>query len=155
MLKSALDGVVLTLAVLAISAVVLFESGYVPANADAPPGRLETWAASTSLGATLNREAPKEPDPVALTDENLLAGVRLFAPELGRLPREFKGTERIVGVVLRENTQMRELACSLGFSEDGNAASDSDEVRLVFALRPESGPAPIRSTHTDVVANAG
>jgi len=79
MLKSALGGVLLTLAVLAAAAVALFESGFVPANADSPPSRLETWAAATSLEATLNREAPKEPDPVALTDENLVAGVRLFA----------------------------------------------------------------------------
>ena len=79
MLKSALGGVVLTLAVLVAAAVVLFESGVVPANADAPPSRLETWAAATSLEATVNREAPKEPDPVALTEENLVAGVRLFA----------------------------------------------------------------------------
>ena len=50
-----------------------------------------------------------------------------------------RGTERIVGVVLRENTQMRDLARSLGFFEDRNAAADSD-VRLAFALRPESAP---------------
>ncbi|MFC5496926.1 c-type cytochrome [Caenimonas terrae] len=79
MLKSALAGVALTVALLAAAAFALVESGYIPANADAAPGRLETWIASTSLDATLNREAPKEPNPVALTDENLLAGVNLFA----------------------------------------------------------------------------
>jgi mono/diheme cytochrome c family protein len=79
MLKSALGGVLLTLAVLAAAAVVLIEIGFVPANADAAPSRLDTWAATTSLEATLKREAPKEPDPVTLTDENLVAGVRLFA----------------------------------------------------------------------------
>ena len=79
MLKSALAGVVLTLALLVAAAFALVESGYIPANADALPGRLETWMTSTSLDATLNREAPKEPNPVALTNDNLLAGVHLFA----------------------------------------------------------------------------
>lgn len=78
-MKSALAGVVSTLALLVAAAFALVESGYIPANADAPPGRLETWMASTSLDATLNREAPKGPNPVAPTDENLLAGVHLFA----------------------------------------------------------------------------
>lgn len=79
MLKSVLAAVVLTLGLLIAAAFALVESGYIPANADAQPGRLETWMASTSLDATLNREAPKEANPVARTDENLLAGVHLFA----------------------------------------------------------------------------
>ena len=79
MLKAALAGVILTLALLIAATFVLVESGYIPANADAPPSWLETWMARTSLEATLNRDAPKEPNPVALTDENLLAGVHLFA----------------------------------------------------------------------------
>jgi thiosulfate dehydrogenase len=79
MLKSALAGVVLTFALLFAAAFALVESGYIPANADAIPGRVETWIAITSLHTTLNREAPKEPNPVAMTDENLLTGVHLFA----------------------------------------------------------------------------
>ena len=69
----------MTLAVLAAAAFTLVESGYIPANADAPPSQLETWMARTSLNATLSREAPNEPNPVAMTDENLLAGIHLFA----------------------------------------------------------------------------
>ena len=79
MLKSSLAAIVVTFALLFAAAFVLVESGYIPANADAPPGRIETWIASTSLDATLDREAPREPNPVALTDQNLLAGVQLFA----------------------------------------------------------------------------
>jgi mono/diheme cytochrome c family protein len=91
MLKSALTGVVLALALLVAAAFVLIESGYIPANADAPPSRLETWIASTSLNATLNSEAPKEPNPVALTDENLLAGVHLFAQNCAVCHGDSKG----------------------------------------------------------------
>ena len=79
MLKSVFAGVALTLAVAAAGAYAVVRSGLIPANADAEPGRLELWMAGTSLDATLDREAPKEPNPVPLTDENLLKGVHLFA----------------------------------------------------------------------------
>jgi thiosulfate dehydrogenase len=52
-------------------------SGLIPANADASPGWLETWAAETSLDATLHREAQGS-NPVAMTDDNLIAGVKLY-----------------------------------------------------------------------------
>jgi thiosulfate dehydrogenase len=55
------------------------QSGLVPANADATPGGLELWAADTSLSATLRRDAPKGPNPVALTDAHLKDGVALYA----------------------------------------------------------------------------
>jgi mono/diheme cytochrome c family protein len=93
MLKPALAGVVLTLALLTAAALTLVESGYLSANADASPSRLETWMASTSLEATLNREAPKESNPVALTDENLLAGVHLFAQNCAVCHGDSKGTQ--------------------------------------------------------------
>jgi mono/diheme cytochrome c family protein len=78
-MKRILLGVALTLAVAWIGAYLLIRSGLVPANADAQPSQLETWMASTSLNATLLRDAPKDPNPVALTDQNLLDGVKLFA----------------------------------------------------------------------------
>jgi thiosulfate dehydrogenase len=78
MLKGVILGVVLTLAVALIGAYFLLRSGLIPANADAKPGRLETWMANTSLEATLSRDAPKGQNPVALTGQNLLSGVHLF-----------------------------------------------------------------------------
>lgn len=79
MLKGVVSGVVLTLAVALIGTYALAQSGLIPANADAKPSRLETWMARTSLDATLRRDAPKDPNPVVLTDQNLLDGVHLFA----------------------------------------------------------------------------
>jgi thiosulfate dehydrogenase len=79
MLKGVVSGVALTLAVALIGAYALVESGLIPASADAKPGQLETWMARTSLNATLRREAPKDQNPVALTEQNLLNGVHLFA----------------------------------------------------------------------------
>ncbi len=78
-MKRFLAGVTFTLVIAVIGAYLLVRSGFIPANADAQPGRLETWAAKTSLDATLLSQAPKGENPVALSDQNLLDGVRLFA----------------------------------------------------------------------------
>jgi thiosulfate dehydrogenase len=79
MLKGVVWGIILTVAIALISVYTLLHSGMIPANADAKPGGLELWMAGTSLDATLDRYAPKEQNPVALNDQNLLEGVRLFA----------------------------------------------------------------------------
>lgn len=79
MFKGLVLGVALTFAVALIGAYALLRSGLIPANADAAPGRLETWMAGTSLNATLRRDAPKGENPVPLTDMNLSLGVPLFA----------------------------------------------------------------------------
>ena len=78
MLKGFVSGVIAVIAAGAIGGFVVVQQGLVPANADATPGSLETWVAGTSLRATLHRDAPKGPNPVAMTDENLLAGIDLY-----------------------------------------------------------------------------
>jgi thiosulfate dehydrogenase len=79
MLKGVVLGVAITLAVGLIGVYFLVRSGLIPANADAEPGGLETWMAGTSLKATLRRDAPLDKNPVELTEQNLVTGVRLFA----------------------------------------------------------------------------
>ncbi|HUY02965.1 MAG TPA: c-type cytochrome [Rhodocyclaceae bacterium] len=79
MFKGVVLGVALTLALALIGTYALVQSGLVPANADANPGRLELWLAHTSLDATLRRDAPKAKNPVAPTEINLALGVPLFA----------------------------------------------------------------------------
>jgi thiosulfate dehydrogenase len=78
MLRAFILGIVATLAAIALAVYAAIVSGLVPANADARPSKLERWAASTSLHATLAREAPKTPNPVALNDANLVAGIELY-----------------------------------------------------------------------------
>ena len=79
MIKNMAWGVILTIAVGLICAYLLVISGFIPANADTEPSWLELWMASTSLDATLSREAPKGQNPVALTKQNLFNGVHLYA----------------------------------------------------------------------------
>ncbi len=79
MFKGFILGCVVTIAVALACGFAALRLGLIPANADAKPGPLETWAADTSLTATLRNQAPSSPDPVPLNDKNLIAGVQLFA----------------------------------------------------------------------------
>lgn len=92
MLKGVVLGVALMIGVVLIGGYSLVQSGLIPANADAKPGRMETWMASISLDATLSREAPKEQNPVELIDQNLLDGVHLFAQNCAVCHGSAKGT---------------------------------------------------------------
>lgn len=56
-------------------------TGRIPANADAKPPALEKWIAHKALDAAILREAPRGPNPVALTDANLIAGIKLYAAD--------------------------------------------------------------------------
>jgi thiosulfate dehydrogenase len=78
MFRGFVAGVLTTIVVALVGGYIVLRSGLIPTNADAKPGWLETWAANTSLQATLAREAPKGPNPVALMDENLITGIDLY-----------------------------------------------------------------------------
>lgn len=78
MLRGFILGILATIAAALVCGYLGLRNGLVPANADARPGQLETWAAQTSLAATLLREAPKGANPVALSDANLVAGIGLY-----------------------------------------------------------------------------
>jgi thiosulfate dehydrogenase len=79
MFKGFMSGVALTLATLLLAPLALLKTGLIPAKLDAEPSALETWMARTSLGATMDRLAPTERNPVAATEQNLTEGVHLFA----------------------------------------------------------------------------
>ncbi len=79
MLKGLVAGFLLTVAAALLAGYLLLVGGRIPANADATPGRLETWMAGTSLDATLAREAPKDANPVPVSDANLIEGINLYA----------------------------------------------------------------------------
>jgi len=78
MFKSFVAGIVLTLLIAAVGGYFVLQAGLIPANADSKPGPIEIWAAKLSLHATLDREAPKGPSPVAMTDVTLIEGINLY-----------------------------------------------------------------------------
>jgi mono/diheme cytochrome c family protein len=79
MTKGFLVGILVSIATFFLGAFLFVTRGWIPANADTPPPALEKWMARASLRASLQREAPQTPNPVAFNDENLIAGVKLYA----------------------------------------------------------------------------
>jgi mono/diheme cytochrome c family protein len=79
MARGFIFGIVLTLVVLVGGACAVVWLGLIPANADTQPGTIEQFAAETSLEATLKAQAPKGPNPVALNEANLTAGMTLYS----------------------------------------------------------------------------
>lgn len=78
MLRPFVIGFIVAILAVAACIYILLAKGVIPASADSGPLPLEKWAAKTSLHATLANEAPKTPNPVPLTDANLIAGIQLY-----------------------------------------------------------------------------
>jgi hypothetical protein len=76
MFKGFAFGVLAIIVIALVGGYFVLRNGIIPANADTAPGWLEIWAAGTSLDATLRREAPGT-NPIPLTDENLIAAIKL------------------------------------------------------------------------------
>jgi thiosulfate dehydrogenase len=80
MWKGFVLGIVVTIVVAAACGWLVVREGYVPAAAaQASPLLLENWVAGNSLSATLQREAPKGPNPVKLSEDNLIKGIKLYS----------------------------------------------------------------------------
>ncbi len=103
-------GVAATVVVGVAVAYLVLRGGLIPANADAPTLPLEHWAAKTALHATLEREAPKGPNPVALSDDNLIAGIRLYARHCAICHGTAKGDASATPVAKGENPAPPQLA---------------------------------------------
>jgi thiosulfate dehydrogenase len=79
LILSFLAGIVLTLVVLAGAGYYAATAGLVPANADTKPSDIETWVANTALRVALERDTKGLQNPVQANDENLIAGMHLYA----------------------------------------------------------------------------
>src|ERR1039458_10175713 len=102
MRKEFLFGVLATIVVGLLCGYIILRMGLIPANADAKAGSLEKWAARTSLHATLDNEAPKGPNPVALTDGNLIAGIDLYEKRSEEHTSELQSLRHLVCRLLLE-----------------------------------------------------
>lgn len=79
MLRGFIAGVVVVVLLgLAAAYIGITQGLLIPANADARPSKLETWAARASLHATIKREASTSPNPLPTTVPNLLNGIKLY-----------------------------------------------------------------------------
>ena len=72
-------GVVVTVVVAIAGGLAVVNFGLMSPAADHKPSHLERWAANRSLGATIARDTAGLTDPLPASDENLSAGVKLYA----------------------------------------------------------------------------
>ena len=89
-------GVVITIVVLAIGGTGLALLGFIPTNANTSPPEMERHIAMSALDASMERHAPRINNPVPPTDENLIAGIKIYTMNcagchggLDRKPVEF------------------------------------------------------------------
>lgn len=79
MLKGFIFGVLAVIVVgVAVAYVGITQGLLIPANADAKPSKMERWAASRSLDATIAREMPAQTNPVPATNVSYLAAIKLY-----------------------------------------------------------------------------
>ncbi len=74
-------GSVVTVVVLALGAVVYMKLGLAEVRADIPPSHLESSLMRMAVHASVRRNAPEIPNPVAPTEENLIAGGKMYLNE--------------------------------------------------------------------------
>ncbi len=78
MFKGFVLGILFSIIVALATGYAVVTTGTMPASAISGPIWGEDWVARTDLDAVLAKDAPKGPNPVPLTDANLIAGIDLF-----------------------------------------------------------------------------
>jgi len=77
-MKNFFLGIVVTLLVLIVGGYFYATLGYVDIAADTVPSSMERHLAMSAMDAATERRAPEGKNPVAATDENLVAGAKLY-----------------------------------------------------------------------------
>ena len=80
-MKNFLLGVLTTLVALAVGTFAYLRLGLAEVRGDVPGSRLESYLMSTAVHASVRRHAPETPNPVQPTDENLIAGGKMYLNE--------------------------------------------------------------------------
>jgi mono/diheme cytochrome c family protein len=76
--KNFLLGVLFTLLVLLVGGFAYLRLGFAEVRADIPPSRWERALMFSAVHASVRRRAPELPNPVPATDENLIAGGKVY-----------------------------------------------------------------------------
>jgi thiosulfate dehydrogenase len=76
--KAFFAGIVACIVLLLGAAYLAAIAGWIPSNADAKPSAAERWFARMALNAAVKHGAPTQPNPVAATPENLMAGMHVY-----------------------------------------------------------------------------
>ena len=77
-MKKLVFGITVCLVIALMIGVGVFRLGLLPVNADVPPSGLETRFIPIVVHASVASHAEEQPNPVASTDENLIAGGEVY-----------------------------------------------------------------------------
>jgi thiosulfate dehydrogenase len=78
-MRAFIVGVVVTLVLLFVAAMLIAQFGLFPTSADATPSAWESRIANSAMDASMERRAPRLTNPVPATDENLIYGLKLYS----------------------------------------------------------------------------
>jgi mono/diheme cytochrome c family protein len=80
-MRQFLLGSVCTILVVAVGGLAYLALGFADVRGDAAPSRVESSVMRMAVHAAVRRQAPKLSNPVAPTDENLIAGGKMYLGE--------------------------------------------------------------------------
>jgi mono/diheme cytochrome c family protein len=80
-MKNFVLGVLTTLALMLIGGLIYLKMGFAEVRGDLPPSKLESALVNSAVHASVRRSAPEIPNPVSPTDENLIAGGKIYFNE--------------------------------------------------------------------------
>jgi mono/diheme cytochrome c family protein len=79
--RNFLGGVVFALIVVILGSLAYLRLGFAEVRGDLPPSNWEKALMFSSAHASVRRRAPELPNPVPPTDENLIAGAKIYSEE--------------------------------------------------------------------------
>lgn len=80
-MKNFLLGILFTLLIVFLGAFLYLRLGFAEVRGDVPPSRFESYLMHRAVHSSVRREAPELPNPVSPTDENLIAGGKIYLNE--------------------------------------------------------------------------
>ena len=92
-MRNFLLGVVTGAILFVLAAILYLRLGFAEVRGDLPPSWFESKLMSAAVHSSVRREAPEIPSPVEPTDENLIAGGKLFISDCSGCHGAFKGPE--------------------------------------------------------------
>ena len=78
-MRSFILGIIVAFILLFVGLLLAAQFGYLPTRADATPTAFERKVAMNALDASMERHAPRLTNPVPATDDNLIAGMKLYS----------------------------------------------------------------------------
>jgi mono/diheme cytochrome c family protein len=77
-MKNFILGVLTTLVIIAVGGFAYLRGGFAEVRGDLPPSKLESYLMYAAVHASVRKQAPDVSSPIAPTDENLIAGGKMY-----------------------------------------------------------------------------